>query len=430
MPEVESSVLAFALGILAVTLTILVLIMAALLDRSGPIRIRHWVENAGGELRRLFDRSERFEAYRFLLGFLARGAPALLTALLALLLAPSFGVVEGGLVSILTALLVVMIAEVVSRLMARDAERSLDRLTPFYRAARMLFRPFLPLASPLFAAGNGLEVNFDTDLEDEASEDEIEAFLDVGTKEGILEPGEDEIILRVIDFGDEVVRGVMTPRIDMVCAPIDTGLDDLAELFLSSNHSRIPLYEGSVDQIRGVLHIRDLLKALRAEAPPKANTLIMPPHFVPETKPLTQLLSELQARHVHMALVVDEYGGTAGLVTIEDLLEEIVGEIVDEHDEEEPEAERLPDGGYRLEGMTSLDVLGSLFDRDFASEPYETVGGMVFGLLGDLPEVGSSVSTHGLRFTVERVDDRRVEMLLVTNDRQISSVENDVEEAK
>jgi CBS domain containing-hemolysin-like protein len=416
MPEMESAVLVLVVGLLAVALTVLVLVLAALLDRSGPIRVRHWVEKAGGELRRLFDRSERFEAYRFLLGFLARGAPALLTALLAFLLAPSFGTVEGGFLSICAALLVVLIAEVVSRLLARDAERSLDRLTPFYRTLRILFRPFLPLASPLFAAGNGLEVDFDGDFEDEASEDEIEAFLDVGTKEGILEPGEDEIILRVIDFGDEVVRGVMTPRIDMVCAPLDTGLDELAELFLSSNHSRIPLYEGSVDQIRGVLHIRDLLKALRADSRPRAETLIMPPHFVPETKPLTQLLSELQARHVHMALVVDEYGGTAGLVTIEDLLEEIVGEIVDEHDEEEPEAERLPDGGYRLEGMTSLDVLGALFDRDFESEPYETVGGMVFGLLGDLPEVGSSVSTHGLRFTVEQVDDRRVEMLLVTDD--------------
>jgi len=403
-------------GLFAV-LTTLLLVLASLLDRTGPIRVRHWVENAGGQLRILFDRTERFEAYRYLLGFLARAAPAILMAFLVSVLAPTLSSLRSTLLWSLSAvLLVVLVAEALSRLLAVRAEPSLDRLTFAYRGFLFLLRPLLPLAAPLFTSHEEDEGETVSEEEDEASDDEIEAFLDVGAKEGILEPGEEDMILRMIDFGDEVVRSVMTPRIDMVCAPVDSPLDELAALFVESNHSRIPLFQDSVDDIRGVLHIRDLLGALHSPNLPAIESLSLPPLFVPETKLLADLLRELQASHNHLALVVDEYGGTAGLVTIEDLLEEIVGEIVDEHDEDEPEAERLEDGSYRLDGMTSLDALGALFGIDLEEEPYETIGGMIFGSLGDLPEPGSKVNAHGLEFTVEKVDDRRVDLLRVTRE--------------
>jgi len=395
-------------------MTSMLLVMAALLDRSGPIRVRHWVEKAGGRLRVLFDHSDRFESYRYSVGFLARVAPAMLLALLTWVLAPwraSF--FAALLLALVVVALVVLVAETISRLLALRAEPFLDRLTFAYRGLHYLLRPVLPLVSPLFSVGNEEGAGNGED-EDEASDDEIEAYLDVGAREGILEPGEEDLIMRVIDFGDEVVKSVMTPRTDMVCAAMDTPLDDLAALFVASNHSRIPLFLSSVDDIRGVLHIRDLLGALRSPTPPSVESLSMPPLFVPETKLLAELLRELQATHKHLALVVDEYGGTAGLVTIEDLLEEIVGEIVDEHDPEEREVQRLADGSYRLDGMTSVDALGSLFGLDLEDEPYETIGGLVFGLVGDVPEPGATIVAHGLRFTVERVEDRRIDMLLVT----------------
>ena len=229
------------------------------------------------------------------------------------------------------------------------------------------------------------------------------------------------MILSVIDFGDAQVRSVMTPRMDMVCAAVGEKLEDLAELLVESRHSRIPLYRDSVDDIRGVLHIRDLLRGLRSPKPPPAAELVLPPVFVPETKPLGDLLRELQAAHQQMAIVVDEYGGTSGLVTVEDLLEEIVGEIVDEHDLEEPECEQLKDGGWRLDGRTSLDRIEQLFGVDLEDEPYETVGGLIFGRLGNVPEPGSTLEAVGLAFEVEKVGERRIESVVVCLSEQGSA---------
>jgi CBS domain containing-hemolysin-like protein len=399
---------------LCAALSVLVTASAALLDRSGPIRLRHWVEKAGPRLRELFARPERFEAYRFLVSVMARLVAAVLLVLLVIVFHQvTESLWQAAVAACAVQLAVMLVAEGVSRRLAQRAEWALDALTGFHRFFLVLTWPLLPMAGALFkGAGtipedNGLE-------EDEASDDEIEAFLDVGAKEGILEPGEGDMIMRVIDFGDEVVRSVMTPRTEMVCAPAATPLEELATVFLDSSHSRIPLYGSSVDDIRGVLHIRDLLGALRRPTSISAEELALPPLFVPETKPLVELLRELQASHKHMALVVDEYGGTAGLVTIEDLLEEIVGEIIDEHDDESPEIVRMPDGSYRVDGRTSLGALERMFALDLDDEPYESVGGLVFGRVGDLPVEGSTLVTHGLRFTVEKVADRRVETVRVT----------------
>jgi putative hemolysin len=245
------------------------------------------------------------------------------------------------------------------------------------------------------------------------TEDEIEAFIDVGTKEGILDPGEEELIMGVIDFGDTLVRSVVTPRIDIVCASVDSDMDELADLFLSSKHSRIPIYRESVDHIVGVLHIRDLLRGQRSSTPMALKDLAMPPYFVPETKPLTELLKEFQEQRQQIAMVVDEYGGTAGIVTVEDLLEEIVGEIEDEHDEAAPIQEALPNGSWRIDGRESLELLDELFDVDIEEEPFETVGGLIFGRLGSVPRPGEAVESHGLKLMVERIDGRRIRSVLV-----------------
>jgi CBS domain containing-hemolysin-like protein len=254
-------------------------------------------------------------------------------------------------------------------LVARDPESALRWLTGSYRVALALLAPLVRLLAPL-VGGPATDRKED---EDDVSEEEIEAYIDVGTREGILEPGEEDLIMRVIDFGDAAVRSVITPRIDMVAAPSESSLEALAELFLEAKHTRIPLYRESVDQVVGVLHIRELLAGLRSPAGPSAADLALPPYVVPETKPLNELLAEFQSSRQQLAIVVDEFGGTVGLVTVEDLLEEIVGEIVDEH-EEVPESNlELADGSWKLDGATPVDTLHVLFGVDVEDEPVETV---------------------------------------------------------
>ncbi len=402
------------LGLLLAAATVLLSSLSALVERSGPIRLRHWAEEAEGRLRALYERPVRFEAFRLLLAILAKLAPVgLLWTVAAWLVGAELA---GPLAAVAWGALATLPVAVASELLNRvlvgwDPEAALERLTPVYRAVLAALSPLVAASVAVFPA-RGVQRRSEEE-EDEASEDEIEAFIDVGTREGILEPGEGEMLWGIVDFGDTPVRSVMTPRIQVQGAPVDSTLDDLAALFVESGHSRLPLYDGSIDHIVGILHIRDLLRGMRAAERPAPRSLANPPFFVPETKPLGQLLKELQARFQQMAVVVDEYGGTAGIVTVEDLVEEIVGELVDEHEESHPGNRLLPDGGWLLEGATDVEVLKELFGVDLGEVPDETVGGRVFSLLGDVPEVGETVEEHGLRYTVEEVEERRAALVRV-----------------
>ena len=212
----------------------------------------------------------------------------------------------------------------------------------------------------------------------------------------------------MVDFGDTQARSVMTPRVDMVCGRITDSLDRLAEIFTESEYSRLPLYRDSVDQIVGVLHLRDLFRALRTAPRPALESIVQTPYFIPGTKHLGELLKELQARRQQMAIVLNEFGGTEGLVTIEDVIEEIVGEIADEHDDEQPENRLLEDGSLLLDGRAPLDTLDEFFGVTPAEDGYETVGGLLSGISGKVPAAGSTLYHSGLQFDVEKADDRRV----------------------
>ena len=396
-------------------------VLSALLERSGPIRLSHWAEEAGGRLRALYDQPLRFATFRSLLSLASRllaigfyvAAAALLGAI---------GTLHPRAWALGVAALLLAAVEVVNRaLVGRERERALRALTAFYRLALLALLPLVALISR--AAGLTARVRSprpERDEEDEeddaASDEEIEAFIDVGTREGILEPEQGEWLSNIVDFPETQARSVMTPRIDMVCAPVASTLDALADRFAESGHTRIPIYQESIDHIVGVLHIRDVLQALREPSPPSAaqlRKLLKPPLFVPETKPLSELLEELQSRY-HMAIVIDEYGGTAGLVTVEDLVEEIVGEISDEHEDGQA-AERTPvgDGAWRLDGRAHLEALEELFGVEIEDAEVETVGGLVLSALGDVPGPGETVEQHGLRFTVEEVANRRIQTLRV-----------------
>jgi len=402
------SVVALWAVLLLLPLAVLLFLASALVERSGPIRLRHWAEGAGGALRKLHGHPSRFEAFRFLLSL---GAKLLPVGLFfgAAELAGSASLARPALWAFgLVALLFALAELAVRSILLAGPEGFLERTTWLYRGLRVPLAPLLPLLSPLFRRRAGEADEDDEEEDEEATEGEIEAFLEVGTREGILDEEERELVWGIVDFGDTLVRSVMTPRIDMICAPAEESLDALANRFVESSHSRIPLFVDSIDRIVGVLHIRDVLSALRAPGPVEAAAIAQPPLFVPETKPLGDLLRELQARRQQMAIVVDEYGGTAGLVTIEDLIEEIVGEIADEHDEETPERQALPDGSLLVDGRTHIEKLEEEFGLRFDDPPFETVGGLVSSVLGYVPKPGETVEVEGIRLTVERSDERRV----------------------
>jgi magnesium and cobalt transporter len=378
------------------------------LERSGPVRLRLWLEEAVGPLGRLRTQPARLEAYRLVLAACAKLLPvafALACGLLyarLVLPAPILG-------ATLTVLVLVFATELLNRiLVTRKAAVMLRVLTPLYQVFLLLALPLVLVFAPAVPLVGGVPDPLGEAEEEEASDEEIEAFIDFGTREGILDSEEGDLVWGIVDFGDTQVKSVMTPRIDMAVASVETPTQELVAVFLSSGHSRLPLFEGSVDRIVGILHIRDLLRSLESHGRLPPTRLAKAPYFVPETKLLAELLKEMQARHQPLAIVVDEYGGTAGLVTVEDLLEEIVGEIIDEHEEEVPEVQPLPDGSVRLAGKVHVETLEELFDVEVGETPYETVGGLVFSIVGDVPQLGQVVEWLGLRFQVETLEDRRI----------------------
>jgi CBS domain containing-hemolysin-like protein len=387
-------------------------VLSALLERSGPIRLRQWVEEAGGSLRSLFEAPLRFGVFRYLLSLSARVLPlgafaAVGSLLTALRLAHPW--------ALALALMVLFVAavEMLNRILVhRDPESALRILTYAYRGALFLFMPLVVGLSRLVPAPRR-DRDREDDPEEGATDEEIEAFIDVGTKEGILEPEEGAWVWGIVGFAEKQVRSVMTPRIDLVCAPVDASLDELADRFVESAHSRLPVYQDSIDHVVGTLHIRDLLRALRDPERPDVRSFLKPPLFVPETKPLDELLRDLRDRYQQVAVVVDEYGGTSGLVTLEDLMEEIVGEIKDEHEALAADLEPLADGVFRLDGRAHLELRDDLFHVDIVGAEVETVAGLVFNAFGRVPQDGETVDSHGLRFTVERVADRRIQTVRV-----------------
>ena len=248
------------------------------------------------------------------------------------------------------------------------------------------------------------------------TEEEIRHMVDVAEEEEEIEGEERELIHSVFEFGDTVVREVMVPRTDMVATDAGAPLEHALETIVKVGYSRIPIYEGDTDNIIGVLYAKDLLKRIHERrGDVQVSALARAPLFVPEQKKVAELLREMQQRHVHMAIVVDEYGGTAGLVTIEDLIEEIVGEIVDEYDQEEPLVEPIDDHTMRVDAKMPIDEVNELLGVELPHDEWDTVGGLVFGLTGRVPAVGELVRFDSIEFRTERVTGRRIQKVVITN---------------
>ncbi len=254
------------------------------------------------------------------------------------------------------------------------------------------------------------------------SAEELMLIIERGGEQGVLEAEEEQMIHAVIELGDRRVHEVMVPRTTIAALPATATMDEAIQTIVEEGHSRIPVYEESVDEVVGILYAKDLLPYLRDAAGPRPalRALLRAPVFVPESMSVDDLLHEFQRRKVHLAIVLDEYGGTAGIVTIEDLLEEIVGEIQDEYDVEEPMVERLSEDEARVDGRAAVDELGELFDMEIELEDqdeYDTVGGLIYHRIGGIPAPGDRVEVDGLVLTVETVDGRRVDKVLVVRRR-------------
>jgi CBS domain containing-hemolysin-like protein len=220
----------------------------------------------------------------------------------------------------------------------------------------------------------------------------------------------------VLELGQQRVHEVMVPRTAITALPVDAPADQIVETIVAAGHSRIPIYDETIDNVMGILYAKDLLPVLAIGDKPDLRTILRTPLFVPESISVDDLLHMLQRRKVHIAIVLDEYGGTAGLVTIEDLIEEIVGEIQDEYDVEEPMVERISDDEARIDGRASIDDLTETFGVELNAEDsdqYDTVGGLVYHEIGGVPEVGDTVQVGDLTLTVESTDGRRVGKVLV-----------------
>ena len=337
--------------------------------------------------------------------------------------------VAGMLIGILTTWLVLAAAQIVVRsLVLRNPDDAAFALAPFLRAVTAVLSPVTFL---LYRAGLRLSGE-DEEESDESifmSEDGLRLLMQVNEEESEIQESEKQMIASILEMDETVAREVMVPRIDMVTLDVNTSLRDALDTIIEYGHSRIPVYEGNVDVIIGLLYAKDLLKCFREnrmDAP--IRELLRAPYFIPASKKVTALFREMQQQRVHLAIIVDEYGGVAGLVTIEDILEEIVGDIQDEYDIRE-EAYYQPSGdhAYIVNSRLDLDSLSDLLDIDIEEEEADTVGGLIYSRLGHVPEQGEMLEIEGWRFTVLSLDGRRIVQVRV---EQISPPQPAVEETQ
>jgi putative hemolysin len=260
-------------------------------------------------------------------------------------------------------------------------------------------------------------------IREAVSGDDLKTLAEVGIEQGTLKHDESSLIQSVVDFGDTTVREIMGSRVDMVTLQADTPISEAMEVIRESGHSRIPIYEEHPDDIKGILYAKDLLPYLRRgkkKTKTSLKSLAREALFVPESKPVEDLLREFQLKKTHIALVVDEYGGVSGLVTLEDIIEEIVGDIRDEHDRETPYFKKLREREYLFNPTVSIHEVEELFDISLTREDvdYDTLAGFLFTHLGKIPEKGQQFNYLGLEFIVERIHDRRITRVRVIDRRE------------
>ncbi len=292
----------------------------------------------------------------------------------------------------------------IESLVLRDPEENAIRLRGFGSVINFLFSPLSALMRAI------LGPNADRVTLASMTEEDLKNWVEVGQPEGSLEKGEREMIYSIFQFGDTLAKEIMVPRIDVLALEINCTLGDARASFESAGHSRVPVYEDTVDNVIGLLYAKDLLNIKHDTATiADHRELLRLAYFVPEAKKVDELLAEMQARSMHMAIVVDEYGGVAGVVTLEDIVEEIIGEIRDEYDEsEEMPFIQVTEDEYVFQGRVDLDIFNEVMDANIATENADTIGGFIYGEIGDVPTGGEVLESEGVTLTVDQVVGRRI----------------------
>lgn len=324
------------------------------------------------------------------------------------LLAPYAAIEAFVAIILLAALFVVGVVELLPEAwVLRAPEQAALVFAPFVATLEWLLGPIVramlwmaeKVATPL--AGRRLQF---------VTEEEIKMLVDAGEEGGVIEEDEKEMIYSIFDIRDTLAREIMVPRTDVLALEVDTPLDEAMNTVIEASHSRIPVYQDTIDNVLGLLYVKDLLR-VRKDAPPGLRGLLRPAHFIPETKKVDELLTELQQKRIHLAIVVDEYGGMAGLVTLEDIVEEIVGDIRDEYDaNEEAQAERISEHEYIFDARIDIDEVNELLNLKLPSEDSDSLGGYIYGQLGHVPASGEKVHTPegDAHFEVLTVTGRRI----------------------
>jgi len=260
------------------------------------------------------------------------------------------------------------------------------------------------------------------------TEAEIQEIMDAGEEEGLINEEENAMIRSILGLGDTVVREIMLPRTEMACLSADMRLSEVIGEILACGHSRLPVYQGTIDNIIGLIYAKDLLRHWgMPDDQVELRKLVRAPYFVPETKNLEELLHDFKKRRVHLAVVIDEYGGTAGLVTIEDLLEQIVGDIQDEYDLEEELLSVEADGAIVVDGRLPIEELEEHFDVEIERDKFETVGGLIFHLAGRIPAAGEEFRSDELVLTVLEADERRISRVRIVRGETGQAEKQDLE---
>ncbi len=340
------------------------------------------------------------------------GASALATALLINI----FGNKGIGIATVVMTILILIIGEITPKTLAAQYSEAVS--VKVAGPLSIIIRILNPITTVMVSITNliirifGGTVNIKQPF---ITEEELRTMVHVGHEEGVLEGEEKKMIYNVFEFGDSRVKDVMVPRTDMVALEVSSTYEEILNLFKEEQFSRIPVYEDTPDNVVGILTVKDLIlfSYQGHESQFDIYQYLREPHFTYEFKPVTELLKEMRNKRLGMAIVLDEYGGTAGIITMEDLLEEIVGEIRDEYDEHERDIEVVRENEYIIDGSTRIDEVNELIGTHLESDDFDSIGGYVLGLFGRLPEMRETIEAEGITFIVEEVDKNRIESLRI-----------------
>lgn len=325
---------------------------------------------------------------------------------------------------LITGVTIWLLEFIVERVILRDPEEWAIRLTPLANVLVVFFSPLLALPLRL-SKSDVASANLVT-----ITEDELKHLVNASQMAGEIEKDESEMIQSVFRFDETLVREIMVPRVDMLTLDVNTPLENAADVVLASGYSRVPVYEAQNDQIIGMLYTKDMLKVWReGNGIASLRELLRSAYFIPETKKVDELLDEMQARRIHISIVVDEYGGVSGLVTLEDIVEEIFGEIEDEYDEEEEDPFlQIGPNEYLFNGQILLDDVNQLMNSHLETDDADTLGGFIYTRTGRVPRKGEKLQEQGLVLTVEQLNERRIRKVRVKRDTGSGSLPQITEE--